>query len=140
MKKLLSICFLSMLLGLLSFGVRAQNDNGCKSGFWIENLQPDTIYGVVNMPPDGKLPLMHTLGTGHFTSTGYQGNATYGNTEVYELHFCNTCGLADSTKVSLDWILLYENEDGEWVEVNNNLSDYVDFAILSCKCINMKRA
>lgn len=90
MKKLLSICFLSMLLGLLSFGVRAQNDNGCTSGFWIENLQPDTIYGVVNMPPDGKLPLIHTLGTGHFNAGGFVGNATFGNTELYELHFCNT--------------------------------------------------
>ena len=70
MKKLLSICFLSMLLGLFSFGVRAQNGNGCTSGFWIENLQPDTIYGVVNMPPDGKLPLMHTLGTGHYYNSG----------------------------------------------------------------------
>ena len=125
MKKLLSICFLSMLLGLLSFGVRAQS-NGCRSGFWIENLQPDTIYGVVNMPPTGKLPLSHTLGQGVFSSsTGlYQGNATVGNTELYELHFCNTCGLDPKTKVSIDWVLL---RDG--VEVNENLSDYVDLDI-----------
>ncbi len=125
MKKLLSICFLSMLLGLLSFGVRAQSD-GCKSGFWIENLQPDTIYGVVNMPPTGKLPLIHTLGQGVFNSATsvYQGNATVGNTELYELHFCNTCGLDPKTKVSLDWVLL---RDGE--VVNDNLSDYVDFDI-----------
>ena len=125
MKKLLSICFLSMLLGLLSFGVRAQSD-GCRSGFWIENLQPDTIYGVVNMPPTGKLPLSHTLGQGVFSSsTGlYQGNATVGNTELYELHFCNSCGLDPKTKVSIDWVLL---RDG--VEVNENLSDYVDLDI-----------
>ena len=125
MKKLLSICFLSMLLGLLSFGVRAQSD-GCRSGFWIENLQPDTIYGVVNMPPTGKLPLSHTLGQGVFSSSNglYQGNATVGNTELYELHFCNSCGLDPKTKVSIDWVLL---RDGE--VVNENLSDYVDFDI-----------
>ena len=129
MKKLLSICFLSMLLGLLSFSVSAQNDNGCKSGFWIENLQPDTVYGVVNMPPDGKLPLSHTLG--HFLngSTVLPGNATIGNTELYELHFCNTCGLDQKTKVSIDWVLLRKNEAGEWVEVNDQLSRYADFGI-----------
>ncbi len=131
MKKLLSICFLSMLLGLLSFGVRAQNDNGCTSGFWIENLQPDTVYGVVNMPPDGKLPLSHTLG--HFLngSTVLPGNVTtIGNTELYELHFCNTCGLDPKTKVSIDWVLLRKNDvTGEWEEVNDNLSNYAEFGI-----------
>ena len=131
MKKLLSICFLSMLLGLLSFGVRAQNDNGCTSGFWIENLQPDTIYGVVNMPPDGKLPLMHTLGTGHYYNSGvFKSNVMPGEQQMYELHFCNTCGLDPRTKVSIDWILLRFNETtGEWEEVNANLSDYVNFYI-----------
>ena len=131
MKKLLSICFLSMLLGLLSFGVRAQNDNGCTSGFWIENLQPDTIYGVVNMPPDGKLPLMHTLGTGHYYNSGvFKSNVMPGEQQMYELHFCNTCGLDPKTKVSIDWILLRFNETtGEWEEVNANLSDYVNFYI-----------
>ena len=129
MKKLLSICFLSILLGLVSFSVSAQNDNGCKSGFWIENLQPDTVYGVVNMPPDGKLPLSHTLG--HFLngSTVLPGNATIGNTELYELHFCNTCGLDPKTKVSIDWVLLRKNENGEWVEMNDQLSNYADFGI-----------
>ena len=130
MKKLLSICFLSMLLGLLSFSVSAQNDNGCKSGFWIENLQPDTVYGVVNMPDgSGKLPLSHTLG--HFLngSTVLPGNATLGATELYELHFCNTCGLDPKTKVSIDWVLLRQNENGEWVEMNDQLSDYAEFGI-----------
>ncbi len=131
MKKLLSICFLSILLGLFSFGVRAQSGDGCKSGFWIENLQPDTVYGVVNMPPDGKLPLSHTLG--HFLngSTVLPGNVTtIGNTELYELHFCNTCGLDPKTKVSIDWVLLRKNDvTGEWEEVNDNLSNYAEFGI-----------
>ena len=131
MKKLLSICFLSILLGLFSFGVRAQNGNGCTSGFWIENLQPDTIYGVVNMPPDGKLPLVHTLGTGHYYNSGvFKSNVLPGEQQMYELHFCNTCGLDPKTQVSLDWVLLRLNETtGEWEEVNANLSDYVNFYI-----------
>ena len=136
MKKLLSICFLSMLLGLLSFGVRAQNDNGCKSGFWIENLQPDTAYGIVNSPDGtGKVTLVHTLGSSVFSPTtgAYLGDAHVGNTELYELHFCNTCGLDPKTKVSIDWVLLRREKtaDGftEWVEVNDNLSDYAEFSI-----------
>ena len=129
MKKLLSICFLSILLGLFSFGVRAQNDNGCTSGFWIENLQPDIVPGVVNMPPTGELPLVHTLG--HFyvnDTTILPGNAVIGNTELYELHFC-PCGLDPKTKVSIDWVLIRQNENGEWVEVNDNLSNYAEFGI-----------
>ena len=131
MKKLLSICFLSMLLGLLSFGVRAQSDDGCINGFWIENLQPDTIDGVVNMPPTGKLPLTHTLGTGHLSqNTGVLlGNATLGSTELYELHFCRCGDLDPKTKVSIDWVLLRADANEEWVEVNDNLSSYVDFDI-----------
>ena len=132
MKKLLSICFLSILLGLLSFSTRAQSSGGsnCASGFWIQNLQPDTISGIVNLPADmpntGKLPLSHTLGSAYYStiSGSYLGNAHPQVTELYELHFCNTCGLDPKTKVSVDWLLY---RDGQLV--NDNLSDYVDFAI-----------
>ena len=132
MKKLLSICFLSILLGLLSFSTRAQSSGGsnCASGFWIQNLQPDTISGLVNLPADmpntGKLPLSHTLGSAYYsTTTGvYLGNAHPQVTELYELHFCNTCGLDPKTKVSVDWLLY---RDGQLV--NDNLSDYVEFGI-----------
>jgi len=108
MKKLLSICFLSILLGLLSFGVRAQSNN-C-SGFWIENLQPVTLTGVANSPSgDGTLVLNNVLNT-----------AVVGNTDLYELHFC-PCGLDPKTKISVDWLLY---RDGELV--NDNLYNYVD--------------
>ncbi len=128
MKKLLSICFLSILLGLLSFSAQAQN-----CGFLIKNLQPDTIEGVVQMSPDGLLPLDHTLGSGVFINPDdpydFYGNANVGRTELYELFLCNTCGLDPKTKISLDWILQRKNDAGEWVVVNDNISDYVDFDI-----------
>lgn len=133
MKKLLSICFLSILLGLLSFSTWAQSSSGssnCASGFWIQNLQPDTITGIVNLPSDmpntGKLPLSHTLGNAFYNPlTGnYAGNAHPQVTELYELHFCNTCGLDPKTKVSVDWLLY---RDGQLV--NDNLSDYVEFGL-----------
>ena len=133
MKKLLSICFLSILLGLLSFSTRAQSSGGnsnCASGFWIQNLQPDTATGIVNLPSDmpntGKLPLSHTLGSAYYSTTSgvYLGNAHPQVTELYELHFCNTCGLDPKTKVSVDWLLY---RDGQLV--NDNLSDYVEFGI-----------
>jgi len=109
MKKLLSICFLSILLGLLSFSVQAQN---C-SGFWIENLQPQTLTGIANAPSgNGTLVLDNVLNP-----------AEVNHTDLYELHFC-PCGLDDKTKVSVDWLLY---RDGELV--NENLSAYADFSI-----------
>ena len=109
MKKLLSICFLSILLGLLSFSVQAQN---C-SGFWIENLQPQTLTGIANAPSgNGTLVLDNVLNP-----------AVVNHTDLYELHFC-PCGLDDKTKVSVDWLLY---RDGELV--NENLSAYADFSI-----------
>lgn len=127
MKKLLSICFLSILLGLMSFSVKAQGDNNsCKSGFWIENLQPETVTGIVNLPPEGTLDLSHTLGSSVYNeATGMVlGNAHPGVSELYELHFCNTCGLDPKTRLSIDWLLY---RDGQLV--NGNLSDYADFEI-----------
>ncbi|MBQ3732618.1 MAG: T9SS type A sorting domain-containing protein [Bacteroidales bacterium] len=131
MKKLLSICFLSILLGLLSFSTQAQSNTGssCASGFWIENLQPTTIHEIANLPADmpntGDLPLTHTLGQLWYGSTGqYLGNAHPGQTELYELHFCNTCGLDPKTKVSIDWLVI---RDGD--TINDNLSDYMEFSI-----------
>ena len=48
---------------------------------------------------------------------------------LYELFICNPCGLDPKTKVSLDWIVQRQDADGEWVEVNGNLSDYVELGI-----------
>lgn len=131
MKKLLSICFLSILLGLLSFSTQAQSNNGsnsCASGFWIENLQPTPIHEIANLPAaptTGDLPLTHTLGQLWYGSTGqYLGNAHPGQTELYELHFCNTCNLDPKTKVSIDWLVI---RDGD--TINDRLSDYMEFSI-----------
>lgn len=130
MKKLLSICFLSILLGLLSFSVSAQVGAGqnCKSGFWIENLQPDVVTGIVNLglPAPGELELKHTLGSAFLNpNTGaYLGNAHLGVTELYEVHFCNTCNLDPKTKISLDWMVI---RDGD--TINENLSEYLDLSI-----------
>lgn len=132
MKKLLSICFLSILLGLLSFSTQAQsNGSSCASGFWVENLQPTTIHEIANLPADmpntGDLPLTHTLGQLWYGSTGqYLGNAHPGQTELYELHFCNTCGLDPKTKLSIDWLVI---RDGD--TINDHLSDYMEFSIFT---------
>lgn len=113
MKKLLSICFLSILLGLLSFSTQAQN---C-SGFWIENLQPQTLTGVANAPGgEGVLVLDNVM-------KEVKPGDGIGRTDLYELHFC-PCGLDPKTQVSVDWLLY---RDGELV--NGNLSDYADFEI-----------
>ena len=104
MKKLLSICFLSILLGLMSFSMRAQS-----SGFWIENLNPVTVDGVVNAPDgSGTLVLNNTMNVARVDSV-----------DLYELHFCTE--VPDSLKISVDW-LLYRN--GQLV--NGNLSDYAE--------------
>lgn len=85
------------------------------------------------MSPDGLLPLDHTLGHGVFINPDnpydYYGNANVGRTELYELFLCDACNLAPKTKVSLDWILQRQDENGNWVTVNDNLSYYVDFDI-----------
>ena len=128
MKKLLSICFLSILLGLLSFSTQAQSS--CY-GFWMENLQPDVLTGVANCGnPNGTYALNHTLGHAVLIgeSNEYRANVVASdNVELYELHFCD-CG--EGKQVSLDWLLYKRNfETGEWELVNENLSAYADFYI-----------
>lgn len=79
------------------------------SGFWIENLNPVTVDGVVNAPDgSGTLVLNNTLNV-----------ARVDGVDLYELHFCSD--VPDSLKISVDW-LLYRN--GELV--NGNLSDYAE--------------
>jgi len=128
MKKLLSICFLSILLGLLSFSTQAQSN--CY-GFWMENLQPDVLDHVANCGDQtGTYALNHTLGHAVLIgqSNRYVGNvgaAALGQTELYELHFCDT---ASGKKLSFDWQL--ERKVGDsWQIVNENLSAYADLAI-----------
>ena len=110
MKKLLSICFLSILLGLLSFSTQAQSS--CRSGFWIENLQPETLSGVANVP-GGDLVLDNVLN-----------RSVVGATDLYEVHFCPCDGLDPKTKISIDWLLY---RDGQLV--NENLDQYAEISI-----------
>ena len=130
MKKLLSICFLSILLGLLSFSVSAQQGGNCGGGFWIENLQPDIVDQVANGGTAGQIALTHTLGSALRTDFGaYVGNAEYNKVEYYKLHLCSAdiCG---DKKVSIDWELYWQNpETGVFERVNDNLSDYAEFSI-----------
>jgi len=57
MKKLLSICFLSILLTLAGFVARAQAPACC---VWLENMNPDTLTGIANVP-GGQLVLNNAL-------------------------------------------------------------------------------
>lgn len=130
MKKLLSICFLSILLGLLSFSVSAQQGGNCAGGFWIENLQPDVVDQVANGGTAGQIALTHTLGNALRTSYGaYVGNAEYDKVEYYKLHLCGA-NICDDKQVSIDWELYWKNPNtGEFERVNDNLSDYAEFSI-----------
>lgn len=134
MKKLLSICFLSILLGFLNFSAKAQ------CGFWVENLQPDVLTGVANSGnTNGTYALNHTLGSasGYLDGqyNGYFGNVqpdalahNGGAVQLYELHVC-PCDAYSGKKVSFDWQLEHRNADGEWEIVNDNLSNYAEFGI-----------
>ena len=54
MKKLLSICILSVLLTMMSFiTAQAQSSNQCC--FWVENMQPETFPHIANLDGTGKL-------------------------------------------------------------------------------------
>jgi len=96
MKKLLSICFLSILLAALSFTAQAQVSTDCC--FWLENLQPGTLTDLSNAPDgSGQLVLNNTMSP-----------AAAGQTHYYKVRFENNCNLPANTKVSLD-LKLYRN-------------------------------
>ncbi|MCR4964246.1 MAG: T9SS type A sorting domain-containing protein [Bacteroidales bacterium] len=129
MKKLLSICFLSILLAFLSFNVQAQTTSSCC--FWLENLQPQTLHDIANVPGGGAAHLPGTGGDVVLNNT--MNPVLHGidpatgqcqQTDFYRVRFANTCNLPAGTKVSLEWKLY---RDGELV--NGNLSDYADFRI-----------
>ncbi|MBO4489513.1 MAG: T9SS type A sorting domain-containing protein [Bacteroidales bacterium] len=129
MKKLLSICFLSILLALMSFTVQAQTTQSCC--FWLENLQPQTLHDIANVPGGGAAHLPGTGGDVVLNNTMnpvLQGIDTVTGqcqqTDYYKIRFANTCNLPAGTKVSIEWKLY---RDGELV--NGNLSDYADFRI-----------
>lgn len=137
MKKLLSICFLSIVLVLAGFTSRVQAQNCC---FWLENMQPKTLQDISNLgiepgtaallPGQGnELVLTNTL--------NYVGDpALYGpnptsaqryvsgsQTDWFTVHFGNCAD--PNALVSLEWIL-YENGNPISTE---NLRDYADIYI-----------
>lgn len=129
MKKLLSICFLSILLALMNVPVHAQTTQSCC--FWLENLQPQTLHDISNVPGGGAAHLPGTGGDVVLNNT--MNPVLHGidpvthqcqQTDYYRLRFSNTCNLPDTTKVSIEWKLY---RDGQLV--NGNLSDYADFRI-----------
>lgn len=98
MKKLLSICFLSILLAAFSFSAKAQVSTDCC--FWLENLQPETLTGLSNAPDgSGQLVLDNTMNRGVRNQTHY-----------YKVRFNNTCNLPENTKVSLDFKLYIDGQ------------------------------
>ena len=139
MKKLLSICFLSMLLVLAGFTAKSQVTTNCC--FWLENMQPDTLQDISNLgitPGDSALlpghgnPLVlnNTMSrvdaVNHISVTNGSTNHIIGDrTDWYRVRFANTCNLPSNTKVSLEW-KLYNN--GQLIP-DANLSDYVDVFI-----------
>lgn len=139
MKKLLSICFLSMLLVLAGFTAKSQVTTNCC--FWLENMQPDTVQDISNLginPGDSALlpghgnPLVlyNTMSrvdaVNHISVSHGSTNYIIGDrTDWYRVRFDNTCNLPGNTKVSLEW-KLYNN--GQLL-TNADLSDYVDVFI-----------
>ncbi len=121
MKKLLSICFLSMLLALAGFNANAQ------CCFWVENLQPDTVYDVSNfginqggdalLPGEGN-PLILTNNL-----TPVYSVTADGRTDWYQLHFGECAN--PNTKVSLEWKLY---RDGNLLS-DADISRYADIYI-----------
>ena len=124
MKKLLSICLLSVLLTMMSFFTaqaqpsQAQGKEHCC--FWVENMQPVTAQHIANL---------NGTGVGQDTSAGNDlvlnnvlNKAIVGNTDVYTLHFPTeaNCG----NKVSIEWLVY---RDGQLV--NGNLSNYAEVGI-----------
>lgn len=123
MKKLLSICFLSILLATMSLVAQAQSSTNCC--FWLENLQPVTLHNIANIPGGGAAALPGTGGDVVLNNTMNRvDTGNYAQTDFYLIRFSNTCGLPATTKVSLEWKLY---RDGQLV--NDDLSNYADFRI-----------
>lgn len=112
MKKLVSICFLSILFSV--FSVQAQRD----CCFQLFNPSADTIRNIANLP-NGNLPLNHTM-----NKLVYQG------TDVYELMFSdeNCLGIDYETgKVSIETELWLDGENV--LDGQHDLSRYCDITL-----------
>lgn len=119
MKKLLSICILSILLMMMSFTTaQAQSSNQCC--FWVENMQPVTFPHIANL--DGTGIAQDTSAGMDLVLNNVLNMARKDSTDIYRLHF--PAGANCGTKVSIEWLLY---RDGQLV--NGNLSDYAEIGI-----------
>lgn len=143
MKKLLSICLLSMLMLFAAFSASAQATTKCC--FWLENMQPDQVTDVANIPGGGPAATVgnggsmylnnslnwvggpstygvNTAAYGIVSSTAYPFSATEGQTDWYRIHFTNNCNLPEGTQVALEWKLY---RDGQRIP-DDQISQYAD--------------
>ena len=114
MKKLLSICFLSIFL--LMFGMQAQAQRDCC--FQLSNPVADTIHGIANLP-GGNLPLSHYLQPLQFQ-----------NTDTYDLIFSDASCLGIDPvngKVSIELELWLDGENV--LDGHHNVSQYCDITL-----------
>ncbi len=80
MKKLLLFCLLSVLMSMTYIANAQSPGSGCC--FWLENALPDTPADIYSLNP----------------------MATSANeVQYYYFKFDNTCGLSDTSKISIDW-------------------------------------
>lgn len=98
MKKIVSFCFLSILL--FGFGLMPKMVQGqapCQGCLWLENIDPAT--------PAHELTTLET--------------PLFRTTDVYRIHFDDTCNLDPYTKISLEWEITLDG-----LPVGGDIRDY----------------
>ena len=113
MKKLLSICFLSIFL--LMFGMQAQAQRDCC--FQLSNPAGDTLHGIANLP-GGNLPLSHSMSP-----------LVFGATDAYDMIFsgANCLGIDECAKVSVELELWCDGEN--ILDGQHDLSRYCNITL-----------
>lgn len=120
MKKLLSICLLSVLLTMMSFFTAQAQSSNPSCCFWVENMQPVTAQHIANL--DGTGIAQDTSAGMDLVLNNVLNIARKDSTDIYRLHF--PTGANCGTKVSIEWLLY---RDGQLV--NGDLSDYAEIGI-----------
>ena len=140
MKKVLSICFLSMLLLMAAFTAKAQTAADCC--FWLESMNPDTLHDVSNIGVDPVTGAAHLPGTGvdmlvanklkpvetvNLIPVNIASTVQWigDKTDWYRVKFFNNCNLPGNTRVSLEWKMYYNGRLLNDAEISN----YVDMFI-----------
>lgn len=133
-----------MLLLVAAFNASAQTATRCC--FWLENMQPDQVTDVANIPGGGPAATVGNGGNMFLTNSlsWVGGPSLYGvNTanygivpgvpeqqpyvagsqmDWYRIHFANTCDLPEGTQVALEWKLY---RDGQRIP-DDQISQYAD--------------